>query len=102
MKRTALLFLLAGLVIIELLLLEGFIPYGWHHPISGVLSQIFPAQEYKPHPNMDWEIEMALRQHHSLRIGLYLLTAALVTGNALLISKVWKARRRLKTSSSQT
>jgi hypothetical protein len=102
MKRTAFLFVLLGLVVLELLLFESFIPYGWHHPVSWVLDRIFAAQEYKPHPNMDWEIEMVLRQHHSVRIGFYLFTAALATGNALLISKVWKAWRRLKLTSPQT
>jgi hypothetical protein len=102
MKRTAFLIVLLGLVVLELLLLEGFVPYGWHHPISGALDHIFPSQEYKPHPNMDWEIEMVLRQHPSIRIGLYLLTAALATGNAFLISKVWKAWRRPKLTSPQT
>jgi hypothetical protein len=102
MKRTALLLVLLGLVVVELPLLESFVPYGGPHPISGALNHIFPAQEYKPHPNMDWEIEMVLRQHHSLRIGLYLFTAALATGNAFLISRVWKAGRRLKLSSPQT
>jgi hypothetical protein len=102
MRRTAFLIVLLGLVFLELLLLESFVPYGWHHPISGVLGHIFPSQEYKPHPNMDWEIEIVLRQHHSLRIGLYLLTAALTIGNAFLISKVWKAWRRLEPSSPQT
>jgi hypothetical protein len=102
MKRTAFLIVLLGLVVLELLLLEGFVPYGWHHPISEALDHIFPSQEYKPHPNMDWEIEMVLRQHRLLRIGLYLFTAALATGNAFLISRVWKAWRRLKLSSPQT
>jgi hypothetical protein len=102
MKRTAFLLLLAGLVIIELLLLEGFIPYGWHHPMSELLNHFFPAPPYEPHAHMDLEIEMVLRQHYSLRIGLYLLTAALATGNAFLISKVWKAWLRLKPSFPQT
>jgi hypothetical protein len=89
------------LVVLELLLLESFLPYGWHHAISGVINHIFPAQEYKPHPNLDWEVEIGLPEHHSLRIALYLLTAALATGNALLISKVLRAWRRLKPSSPQ-
>jgi hypothetical protein len=101
MKRTAFLIALLGLVVLELLLLESFVPYGWHHPILGALDHIFPSQEYKPHPNMDWEIEMVLRQHSSLRICLYLLTAAFASGNAFLISKVWKVWRRLKPSSTQ-
>jgi len=33
MKRVALVILLLVLVMLELLLLEGFLPYGWHHPM---------------------------------------------------------------------
>ncbi len=102
MKRTAVLIVLLGLVVLELLLLESFVPYGWHHPISGLLDHIFPGREYKPHPNMDLEIETVLRQNPSLRIFLYLVTGVLAAGNAILISKVWNAWRRLKPSSPQT
>jgi hypothetical protein len=102
MKRAAVLIVLLGLVVLELLLLESLVPYRRHHPVSEALGHIFPSQEYQPHPNMDSEIEIVLRQHRSLRIGLYLLTAALATGNAFLISRVWKAWRLLKLSSPQT
>ncbi len=100
MKRTGLLFVFLALVVLELILLEVFIPYGWHHPISELLNRIFPPQGYKPHPNMDWEIEMMLQQHHLLRIGLYLITGVLAIGNALLISRVWKAWRHSKPPSA--
>jgi hypothetical protein len=102
MKRTALLSILVLLVLIESWLLESFIPYGWHHPLSELLSHIFPAQEYKPHPNIGWEIEEVLRQNPSLRIGVYLLTGTLAIGNAILISKVWKGLQQPKPVSSQT
>ena len=95
MKRSFLLVLVVVLVVFELFLLEGFLPYEWHHPISVQLDRIFPSQIYAPHPNMDWEIETVLRQHPTYRIVLYLITALLATSNALLISKIWKARSRL-------
>jgi hypothetical protein len=94
-KRSLLLLLVVVLVVFELFLLEGFLPYKWHLPISDQLDRIFPSQKYEPHPNMDWEIETVLSQHPTYRIVLYLITALLATGNALLISKIWKARRRL-------
>ena len=100
MKRAFLLLLLVGLVVIELFLLESFLPYGWHHPMSELVNHIFPSEEYKPHPHMDWEIEMMLRQHPGLRIVLYVVTGALAVGNAFLMSKVWKASRS-KPSSPQ-
>ncbi len=102
MKRAGLLFLLVALVLVELILLEGFVPYGWPHPVSGMLNRILPTQEYKPHPNMDLEIEMVLRQHHTLRIVFYVLTGISAVGNALLISKTWKVWRRSKPPSSRT
>jgi hypothetical protein len=102
MKRTALLILLLGLLVIELLFLEVFIPYGWHHPLSETLDPFFPAQPYEPHPRMDLEIEEILRQHASLRIALYLFTGALAAGNAFLIFKAWKALRGSKSPSPQT
>jgi|SRR5436309_14734892 len=102
MKRTVLLFLLLGLAIAELFLLESFLPYGWHHPISEQLDRILPGPKYEPHPHMDREIETVLHQHRSLRIVLYLIIGAVAAGNAFVISKVWKACRRLKPSPPQT
>jgi hypothetical protein len=101
MKRSLLLVLVVVLVVFELFLLEGFLPYDWRHPISEQLDRIFPAQRYDPHPNMDWEIETVLRQHPLYRITLYLITAALATGNAFLIVKVWHARGRLEPPTNQ-
>jgi hypothetical protein len=75
MKKTVLIILLLGLLVVELLLLEVFIPFGWHHPLSETLNRFFPAQPYEPHPRMDLEIDEILRQHTSLRIALYLLPA---------------------------
>ena len=102
MKKTGLLAIFLALVVLELILLEVFIPYGWHHPISELLNRIFPPQEYKPHPNMDWEIEMVLQQHRPLRIVLYSVTGVLAIGNAFLIAKVWRGWRSSKRSSAQT
>jgi hypothetical protein len=102
MKRPALLPLLLALVLVELILLEGFLPYGWPHPLFEHLSRGFVGQVYVPHPHMDLEIEGILRQHPSLRITLYLITVALAVGNAFLISKAWKAWRWSKPVSPQT
>jgi len=102
MKRISLLFVLLVLVALELIMLESFVPFGWRHPISESLNRIFSAQEYKPHPNMNLEIGMMLKQHHLLRVGYYVVTVALAIGNGLLISKVWNAFRRSKHSLTQT
>jgi hypothetical protein len=101
MKRSLLLLLVIVLMVFELFLLEGFIPYEWRHPMSEQLGRIFPAPRYDPHPNMDWEIETVLRQHRSYRIALYLITAVLASGNACLIVMIWNIRGRLESPSNQ-
>jgi hypothetical protein len=101
MKRSLLLLLTTLLVVFELFLLEGFLPYRWDHLISEQLDRIFRVQKYEPHPNMDLEIETVLREHPSYRIALYVITAAIATGNAFLIAKVWKARRRLESGATR-
>jgi hypothetical protein len=94
MKRVLLAFLIIVLILLELWLLESFLPSGWHHPIDELLQHIFPLQPYDPHPRMDLEFESALRQHLSWRIGIYLAGVALALGNGFAISKVWSAFRR--------
>jgi hypothetical protein len=84
--------------VFELFLLEGLLPLQGHHPISDQLDRIFPGKQYEPHPNIGREIETVLRQHPIYRIAVYLITFLLASGNALLISKVLKARRRLARS----
>jgi hypothetical protein len=94
MKRALLRLALGLLLVLQLVLLEGLLPYEWRHPIADVLDRVFPPQRYEPHPNMDWEIETVLRQHLAFRIAVYLITAVLATGNAFLITKVWRAQKR--------
>jgi hypothetical protein len=94
MRRTLLLLVLAGLFLLEVVLLEAYLPYEYTHAVSERLDRIFHTKPYPPH-QMDWEFELDFRQHPSHRIVMYLITAVLATGNAFLIVKVWKARRRL-------
>ena len=95
MRRTLLLLVLIGLFLLELVLLEAYLPYEWTHAISERLDRIFHTEPYAPH-QMDWEFELDFREHPSHRITMYVITAVLATGNAFLIAKVWKARRSLK------
>jgi hypothetical protein len=101
-KRAAFLFFLSAVILVELILLESFLPYGYPQPIFDQLNRVFPGRTYLPHAHMDLEIETILRLHLSWRIAIYLLTAALVVGNAFLISKTWKAWRLSKPPSPQT
>jgi hypothetical protein len=51
-KRAIVLMTLAGLIVIEIGLLESFLPYEWQHAISRRSEQIFPTQKYEPYPDM--------------------------------------------------
>jgi hypothetical protein len=94
LRKPLLLILLVVLVLLEAVILEGFLPYEWQHAIQQRSERIFPAEKYEPHPNMDWEFELDFRQHPSHRAVGYGLTAVLAIGNAYLIAKVWKALNR--------
>ena len=96
MRRTLLLLVLAGFFLLELALLEAYLPYEYAHTISERLDRILRTKPYPPHQYMDWEFELDFRQHPAHRVAMYLITAVLATGNAVLIAKVWKARRSLK------
>ena len=93
MKRATLGFLFLALILLELWFLEGFLPYGWSHPISELLNNILLTKPYPPH-DMGLEIEMFLREHLLLRIGTYAATAALAIANGMLMSKVWKVLQK--------
>jgi len=49
--------LLLALLLVELLLLESFLPDGWPHPLFDHLSRGFVGDVYIPHAHMDLEIE---------------------------------------------
>jgi hypothetical protein len=93
MKRVLLLLLFLALLLLELWVLESFLPYTWRHPVSELFDRVFPSQPYPPH-NMALEFEMFLRDHLLWRIAGYVFTALLATANAILISRVWKALRQ--------
>jgi|SRR3979490_2493036 len=95
MRRALLLLVLVGLFLLELALLEAYLPYEQTHAISERLDRIFHIRPYPPHQDMDWEFELDFRQNPSHRIAIYLIIAVLATGNAFLIVKVWKAQKLL-------
>ena len=94
-KRAMLVIALVGLIIIEIGLLEGFLPYKWQHAIHQQSERIFPSAKYNPHPDMGWEFELDCQQHPSHRVAMYGFLGALVVGVACLISKVWRGLRQL-------
>jgi hypothetical protein len=86
---------LVGLIIIEIGLLEGFLPYKWQHAIHQQSERIFPNAKYDPHPDMGWEFELDYQQHPPHRVVMYGFLGALVVGVACLISKVWRGLRQV-------
>ncbi|SRR5713226_7482967 len=95
LKKALLLIVLCGLVLIEVGLLEGILPYEWRHAIHQQSLRVFPSESYDPHPDTDWEFELDFREHPSHRAILYAVTGILALGNALLGVKVLQALRRL-------
>jgi len=92
-KRAALVFLLLALILLELWILEGFLPYGWRHPVSELFNYVFPSKPYPQH-DMALEFELFFRDHLLWRIGAYAVIAIFAIANGVLISKVWKALRK--------
>ncbi len=94
MKKTGLIALLITLVILEIFLCTGFLPSEWQHAIDGKLPKIYGDPMPIAHPNLDREIEDALRQNIGLRVGLDLIVLSILAVNALFIRLVWRQLRR--------
>ncbi len=98
MKKILLVMILSGLLLVEAGLLEGFLPYAQQHAIHQQFQRVFPQQRYDPHPDMDWEFELAFRQNPKLRIAFDVVLGILMLGNAYLITRAWQKLRRIKSS----
>jgi hypothetical protein len=95
-KRALLVLALAGLAVVEIGLLESFIPYEWRHSIHQQTERVFPSAKYDPHPDMDWEFELDYRQHPAHRVVMYAVVTVLVTGVGYLIGKTWRKFRLVR------
>ncbi len=96
MKKTLLVIVFWGLLLVEVGLLEGFLPYSQRHAIHEQFQRVFPQQRYDPHPDMDWEFELAFRQNPKLRIAADAVLVILTLGNAYLIVRAWQGLRRIR------
>jgi len=92
-KRVALVSALAGLVFVEIGLLESFLPYEWRHAIHQQTERVFPSAKCDPHPDMDWEFELDYRQHPAHRLLMYGVVGVVEAGVAYLIAKTWRKLR---------
>jgi hypothetical protein len=48
------------------------------------------------HPNLEAEVNQALREHLALRLSLYFVLALVLVANTALIVMTWRAMRRGK------
>jgi hypothetical protein len=99
LKKAALLTLLCALVVLQLWMFEGFLPYDWPHPISQLADRALP--KYDPHPNLAWEFESDYRQHPVHRVVAYALLGLLNLANLYLVFEIGRRFRRLRWSTSR-
>ena len=92
-KKVTLVLALAGLVFVEVALIESFLPYEWRHAIHQQIERAFPSPKYEPHPDMDWEFELDFRQHPVHRVVMFGVVGVLAAGVAYLILKTWRKLR---------
>jgi hypothetical protein len=83
-------------VIVEIGLLESFLPYKWRHAIHQQTERVFPSAKYDPHPDMDWEFELDYHQHPAHRVVMYGVVTVLVTGVGFLTGKTWRKFRQVR------
>jgi hypothetical protein len=102
MKKAALFALLILLALFEVSLCGAFLPLQWQRAFDDGIRVILPkSHDWTPitHPLLSQEIEQVLREHTGLRIVFYVITVALLVGNAWLIRSVWRFLRGLQRKS---
>lgn len=90
LRRGLVLSILVVLVLVEMILVEEFLPYKWRHAIHQRTERIFPTETYAPHPDMDWEFELDFRQHPTHRAVEYGVHGVLVVIDSYLIAVTWR------------
>jgi hypothetical protein len=98
LRKGLVLTILVVLVLVEMILVEEFLPYKWRHAIDQRTERIFPTGTYAPHPDMDWEFELDLRQHPMHRAVEYGVLGVLVLIDSFLIAVTWRGFVRLKST----
>ena len=87
-KRVALLVALLLLVGFEVLLLSVFLPARWQF-FSDHSSQQY-EHSLITHPNLDQEIQQVWNEHPRLRIAAIAIYGLVLSGNTLVLVKIWK------------
>lgn len=94
MKRIAWIVLFFVLLLTEAYVCAAFLPMSWQIAIQRVLPS-GRDHSYTTHPNLEGEIDQALRHHPGLRATFYAVLVLLLAGNTLLLVLVWKRLRRM-------
>jgi len=96
-KKAGMILLLIPLALSELYICTWFLPLRWQHAIDQRVARVLPESHeptYVPHPNLDLEIDQALKSSVPLRIVMYSVTALLLVINSMFIRVVWRFFRR--------
>ena len=97
MKKVALSLLLFGLITTEAYISAAFLPMSWQLAIQRVLPGGH-YQSYITHPDLEGEIDQALRHHVALRASFYTVLVLLLAGNTFLLKLIWKRLRAASAS----
>jgi hypothetical protein len=92
MKKIALLLLLLALLTAEAYLCAAFLPMSWQLAIQRVLPRSHD-HSYITHPDLEGEIDQALRHHAGLRAIFYTVLVVLLAGNTFLLTIAWRKLR---------
>jgi hypothetical protein len=92
MKKIALSLLLLALLTTEAYLGAAFLPMSWQLAIQRALPGSHD-HSYITHPDLEGEIDQALRHHAGLRVIFYTILVLLLAGNTFLLVVVWRKLR---------
>ena len=89
---------LAMLILFEMYMLTAFLPKNWQYPINEHLIVPFGRKSYEQsritHPNLEGEIDQVFRENPSLKVAGYVIFVVLLSGNTLLIWRLWDALKK--------
>ena len=92
MKKIGLLLLLIALLTTEAYLGAAFLPMSWQFAIQRALPGGHD-RSYITHPDLEGEIDQALRHHAGLRAIFYSVLVLLLAGNTFLLTVIWRKLR---------
>src|ERR1700758_5366069 len=88
--------LLTGMILLEMWLVLGLLPYRWSHSLERRTQTPQGAPDYSQitHPDIDGEIELMMREHPLTRLTVDTVLVGFIVVNTFGISRIWKIRQR--------